>query len=227
MRPLLIFGASRGVGLELAKLERGVGRPVCAMLRTDCQREAREALDSLGVQVTIGDALNPEDVARAFRAAGGGDVVSTIGGQADDGRCADDEGNIALIEEAEKVGAAGRFVLVTSIGCGEMAPYRSPQAIAAFGTAVDAKTRAEERLRGSSLKWTILRPGGLVSKPATDRGVLSEDREMHGFIHRADVAALVLRTLRDPATVGRAFAAVDSAQARSVHPLQPFPLAPA
>ena len=33
MRPLVIFGASRGVGLELARLERAAGRHVIAPVR--------------------------------------------------------------------------------------------------------------------------------------------------------------------------------------------------
>ena len=62
----------------------------------------------------------------------------------------DDEGNINVIDQAANR-EVGRFVLVTSIGCGDMAPFRSERAIAAFGAAVDAKTRAEEHFGASSL----------------------------------------------------------------------------
>jgi hypothetical protein len=48
---------------------------------------------------------------------------------------------------------------------------------------------------------------------------------MHGFINRADMADLVVRALRDETTAGRAFAAVDADQAKSVNPIAPFPLA--
>src|SRR5690606_15049084 len=122
------------------------------------------------------------------------------------GRSADAEGNINIIDRAAARGV-DRFVLVTSIGCGEMAPYRSARAIAAFGAAVDAKTKAEAHLRRAIPSATIIRPGGLRSMPATGRGILSDDPQMHGFIHRADVADLVRRALRDPSTAGRAFAA--------------------
>jgi len=223
MRPLVIFGASRGVGLELARLECAAHRRVIAPVRPQSDVAA---LDGAGAAFLRADALSRQDVTGTLARIGGDfDIVSTLGGQADDGRRADDEGNINVIDAAVATGRARRFVLVTSIGCGEMAPFRSARAIAAFGAAVDAKTLAEERLRASGLDWTIVRPGGLVSEPATGRGLLFEDPQMHGFIHRADVARLVFRALRDMATAGHAFAAVDAGRMNSVNALPPFPLA--
>ncbi|KRE11288.1 epimerase [Bosea sp. Root381] len=223
MRPLLIFGATRGVGLELGRQERQGGRRVFAFVRPGSESGP---LSDLGVEIVTGDALDRETVAAAFGLVPeGAEVVSTIGGRAADGRRADDEGNLNLITEAQRAGGIARFVLVTSIGCGEMAPFRSARAIAVFGEAVDAKTKAEEALRASSLAWTIIRPGGLLSEPATGQGILSTDARMHGFIHRSDVAELIRRVLRDPATIGGAFAAVDAGSARTVNPVEPFPLA--
>ncbi len=208
MRLLLIFGASRGVGLELARLECAVGRHVVAPVR---RQSDVTALADTGAIVEHCDALSPTDVAGVMsRISGDFEIVSTLGGQARDGRRADDEGNINVIDAAVATGRVRRFLLVTSIGCGEMAPFRSARAIAAFGAAVDAKTRAEERLRATTLDWTILRPGGLVSEPATGRGLLLQGADVHGFIHRADVAQLASRALRDPDTIGHAYAAVDA-----------------
>lgn len=221
MRPVLIFGASRGVGLALAGLLRGLGVPVLAMLRP---QSAADDLERLGVGVLEGDAFSTGDIARAFAALpAGSDVVSTLGGRAEDGRYVDDEGNIRVVDRAA-ASPAERFVLVTSIGCGDMAPFRSERAIQAFGAAVDAKTRAEDHLRRTIPSATIIRPGGLRSEPATGRGILTTDPQMHGFINRADAAQLVARALYDPGTAGRAFAAVDADMARSVNPIVSFPL---
>ena len=223
LRPLVIFGASRGVGLELARLECAAGRRAVAPVRAQSDTTA---LGGTGAERARADALSPREVAGVLAAIDGDfDIVSTLGGRAENGRRADDTGNINVIDAAVATGRARRFVLVTSIGCGEMAPFRSARAIAAFGAAVDAKTLAEDRLRSSGLTWTILRPGGLVSEPATGRGLLSGDPEMHGFIHRADVAQLAFRVLRDPATAGHAFAAVDAQRMSSVNAIHPFPLA--
>lgn len=209
--PLVIAGASRGVGLELARLERAAGRRVVALVRPGS--DVAE-LQATGAELVEGDALSPADAARLFDGLPADcDVVSTISGRNEDGRRADDEGNITLVDAAIRFGLVGRFLLITSIGCGEMAPYRSERAIAAFGAVVDAKTVAEEHLRRSALAWTIIRPGGLRSAPATGTGVLTTDPQTHGFINRADVAQLAYRALRDPSTLRQAFAAVEEAAA--------------
>jgi uncharacterized protein YbjT (DUF2867 family) len=223
VRPVLIFGASRGVGLALAQLLRTRNVPVFALLRSQA---AKSDLESLGVQITYGDAFSKADIARAFaQLPAGGDVVSTLGGRSDDGRYVDHEGNVNVIDQAA-VHPVERLVLVTAIGCGEMAPFRSERAIAAFGAMVDAKTLAEDHLRRTIPSATIIRPGGLRSEPATGRGILSSDPEMHGFINRGDVAELVARALYDPETKGRAFAAVDAETARTINPVAPFSLRP-
>lgn len=222
MRQVLIFGASRGVGLLLARKLRQDGVPVLAMLRSEI---GRADLEADGVRIAQGDAFSTSDLERAFALVQREfDVVSTLGGLGTDGRYVDDIGNINVIEEAARRGVA-RFMLVTSIGCGDMAPFRSERAIAAFGAAVDAKTRAEDHMKHTIPQGTAIRPGGLRSEPATGRGILTTDPEMHGFIHRADAADLVTRALRDDSTAGRAFAAVDADQAQSVNPIVPFPLA--
>lgn len=223
MRPLLIFGASRGVGLELARLERTSGRVVAAVLRHDSDDGH---LREVGVGILRGDALSPADIEQALvRLSGPFDVVSTLGGRDEGGRLADDEGNINVIEAVQADGRAGRFVLVTSMGCGDMAPYRSERAIAAFGAVVDAKTLAEDRLRRTHLDWTILRPGGLISEPSTGNGLLTQNPKVHGFIHRADVALLAFRVLRDSTTSRHAFAAVDGNRMNCETSVEPFPLA--
>ena len=77
------------------------------------------------VPCTKGDALEPKDVAKAYRMVEEYDaVVSTIGGTPADPR-ADSEGNIALIEAAAEKGVP-KFVLVTSIGAGDSAGAPPP-----------------------------------------------------------------------------------------------------
>lgn len=221
MRATLIFGASRGTGLELARILRERGRRVVALVRPSSDEAP---LVSLGVECVAGDANCDHDVRKAFRRLGeGGRVVSTLSGLEPEGNYTDELGNRRIIETAHDY-QPQRIVLVTSIGCGEMAPYRSARAIEAFGQIVDAKTRAEEALRASGLPFTILRPGGLKSEAATGKGILSTDPAMHGFIHRADLAALVVSVLDDPATLGGVYAAVDLDQARCDNPIQPLPL---
>lgn len=223
MRPILIFGASRGVGLALARQMQRRGVPVTAMLRP---ATASDYLGSIGVHIVRGDALSREDVAGAFAGLPTGcDVVSTLGGRAPDGTFVDETGNINVIDAAAAHGVH-RFIFVTSIGCGDMAPFRSERAIAAFGAAVDAKTRAEEHLRRVIPSATIIRPATRSTR-VRDRAILSRDPEMHGFINRDDVAELIVSVLDDPATMGQTFAAVDADNAHTVNPVRPFELRPA
>lgn len=45
------------------------------------------------------------------------------------------------------------------------------------------------------MEFTIIRPGGLKTQPATGRGVLTEDSSVCGAIHREDVADLLVHAL--------------------------------
>ena len=206
MKPVLIFGATRGVGLEVAYRLRGRNQPVLALVRPNSETAPLKTLD---VEIIPGDATCSGDVERAFMALGtDGIVISTLAGRLDDGTYVDETGNQTVIDVARRY-APERLVLVTAIGCGEMMPYRSEQAIAAFGDVVEAKTRAEDSLRTSGLPYTIIRPGGLLSAPATGRAILSTRPTIHGMITRADVACLIERVIDEHNSLGKAFAAVD------------------
>jgi len=211
----LLFGASRGVGLALARRLRVRGDRVTALVRPGSHRED---VDDLGVAIVEGDALHADDVERAFSRHGRvGLVVSTLGGRVPTGARVDDAGNRIVIDAAVRA-RPGRFVLVTSLGCGEMRASMSERALAAFGDALLAKTRAEEHLRATDLPWTIVRPGGLLDGPASGRGVLVEHPDVHGSIQREDVAALVVAVADDPGARGRTLVALDADRIRAGSP---------
>lgn len=171
-RPTLLFGATRGVGLALARRLRDRGAAVVALVRASSDRAP---LDAIGVEVVPGDALVSEDVVRAVgRAPSGADVVSTLGPRGPEDARVDDVAHGHVIDAVRAL-APRRFVLVTSMGCGEMAPYRSERVQAVLGPVLDAKTRAEEALRSSGLPFTIVRPGGLKNGPPTGCGELVDD----------------------------------------------------
>jgi len=101
------------------------------------------------------------------------------------------------------------FILVTSIGVGDSVGALSPQALAALGTVLTEKNKAEQHLIASGLTYTIIRPGGLKSEPATGNGVLTEDRQIIGSINRQDVAQLVCRCLNSQRAHNKILSAVD------------------
>lgn len=54
---------------------------------------------------------------------------------------------------------------------------------------------APAQAHAGDMEYTIIRPGGLKSEPATGRGVLTEDKSVCGAVHREDVAQLVAQSL--------------------------------
>ncbi|MBD0313497.1 MAG: NAD(P)H-binding protein, partial [Microcoleus sp. T3-bin5] len=112
---IFLAGASRGVGLEIAKLLVEQKMQVTALLRSPA---TSTELEAMGIKVVTGDAL---DAAAVEAAMAGGEpihaVISTIGGLPKDGERADYLGNKILIDAAVKAGVQ-KFILVSSIGSG-------------------------------------------------------------------------------------------------------------
>ena len=203
MSTVFLAGASRGVGLEIAKRLVGRSIPPIVLLR-----QPQPELEALGVQVRQGDAMNPDQVADAMVGSSIETVISTIGGISAEGVRSDFVGNRNLIDAALNVGAK-HFILVTSIGTGDSAIALPDSALQALGAVLKEKNLAEEHLRNSGLTYTIVRPGGLKSEPATGNGVLTADPSIGGIIHRADVAELISQCLNNPKSYNQTLGAVD------------------
>jgi len=203
---IFVAGASRGVGREVVKCLRNQQINVKALLRTpDTQPE----LEGMGVQVVRGDAL---DIIAVEQAILGPEpisaVISTIGGLPKDGERADYLGNKNLIDAALKAGVE-KFILVSSIGSGESVVALPPQALETLKSVLQEKEKAEQHLINSGLTYTIIRPGGLKSEPATGNGVLTENYRVAGTIHRADVGQLVCDCLFSDLANGKVLSAID------------------
>lgn len=201
---IFLAGASRGVGREIAKCLTQQKLKVKALLRTEA---ARAELEAMGIEVVLGDALNVADVERAVLGPISA-VISTIGGLPKDGQRADFLGNKNLIDLAVKAGVQ-KFILVSSIGSGNSAAAIPPSALATLAPVLAEKEQAEKHLIESGLTYTVIRPGGLKSEPATGNGLLTEDPRVAGTIHRADVAHLVCLCLNSDRANNKILSAVD------------------
>ena len=206
---IFLAGASRGVGREIAKCLIEQSQNVKALLRSEA---SRPELEAMGIKAAMGDALDAAAVEQAML----GDeaisaVISTIGGLPKDGERADYLGNKNLIDAAVKAGVQ-KFILVSSIGSGESVVAIPPQALEALKTVLIEKEQAENYLIASGLTYTVIRPGGLKSEPATGNGILTEDYKVAGSIHRADVAQLVCQCLFSDAANNKILSAVDRTQ---------------
>lgn len=193
---LLLFGATRNTGWHIARLAGERGEKIAAMVR---EGSDASGLNKLGVRVLEGDAFEVDDCIQAIDQASPRRVVSLMGGKNGYGRRVCGEGNINVIRALENSGPVERFVLVTSMGCGEQFARLNENVKRFLGEALLAKTEAEDYLRLSGLPWTIVRPGGLNNEPATGSFCLLDAPEPNrqGYVSREDVAAAVLKILDD------------------------------
>jgi uncharacterized protein YbjT (DUF2867 family) len=107
-------------------------------------------------------------------------------------------GAVKLIDAARAVGIA-RYVMVSSMGAGN--PERASGPMRPY---LEAKTQADERLAGSGLDYTIVRPGGLTDEPGSGR--IRAGLEMSfGQVSRDDVAATLVAVLGADNTIGKTF----------------------
>ncbi|MBD2537949.1 SDR family oxidoreductase [Coleofasciculus sp. FACHB-SPT36] len=203
---IFLAGASRGVGREIANYLIQENQKVKALLRSPA---SAAELEAMGIKGVMGDALNVAEVEQAIL----GDesihaAISTIGGLPKDGERADFLGNKNLIDAAVKAGVK-KFILISSIGSGDSVGAIPPQALETLKPVLIEKEKAEKYLIDSGLTYTIIRPGGLKSEPATGNGVLTEDPRVAGTIHRADVAQLTCQCLNSDAANQKILSAVD------------------
>ncbi|HAJ62889.1 MAG TPA: NAD(P)-dependent oxidoreductase, partial [Cyanobacteria bacterium UBA8543] len=165
---IFIAGASRGVGREITQCLTQQNQKVKALVRSE---SSCPELEAMGIKVVMGDALDAAAVEQAMQ----GDepiqaIISTIGGLPKDGQRADYLGNKNLIDAAVKAGVQ-KFILVSSIGSGESVVAIPPQALETLKPVLIEKEQAENYLIASGLTYTVIRPGGLKSEPATGNGV--------------------------------------------------------
>lgn len=211
---VLIFGGNRGTGLETARILAGRGEAVTVFVRPTA-----DIADLLQLRVRLckGDVLNPRDVDAAFAAGPFRAVIDSVGGKRGEPR-PDYHGTRNIVDAALRAGVR-RCVLVTAIGCGDSRGAVGPKVIEFLGAVLDEKTLGENYLIDSGLDYTILRPGGMASDPASGTAIRTEDRSVMGVINRADLARLVVGCLDDPTASRRIFHTVDPAITRAA-PLQ-------
>lgn len=196
----VIFGATKGIGYILAEMGVKQGKQVTAFVR---RAEDAERLAAEGIQTIIGDATDFNSLERIFAQTTPETVVfTTIGGAQ-----ADFYGNYNIIRKAEQHQIT-RLLFVTSIGCGDSWSTLSPRAKSLFGPSVRQKSMAENYLQSSEINYTIIRPGGLMSVPATHNAKLLSN-EAHGVISREDVAVVLAKLVEDKSSYRQIFAVVD------------------
>lgn len=202
---VLIFGATRNTGLEVAKLLTARGDKVTAFVR---ESSDRSGLEPLGVDFVVGDALDLASVEAAFVGKEYTSVLTTIACFSCDPK-PDYLGNRNVFDATEGA-AVKRVILMTTVGAGDSYDAAPLPARNFLKDILPLKTQAEDHLMSKDLDYTIIRPGGLTSGPRTGRGYLSNSREAFGIINRSDLADLVVDIIDDNNTIGKILAAADA-----------------
>ncbi len=202
---VLIFGGTGRTGLEIARRLRQRGDQVTVVARASSDVSELEAIET---KIVNADAFNVKELKDATASARCGTAICSLGNRPGAERKIDYEGVRNAIVAAEAAGVT-RFILISSVGCGDSRPALSERALKFLGDLCLRKTQGEDYLKNSGLDWTIIRPGGLSSDPLTGNAVLSEDPLSYGTIRRGDVARLAIFSLDDPDTIAKTYSAID------------------
>lgn len=205
---VLIIGGTRGVGLELVRELNARDEKVVVLVRPTSKTADLEVEE---VPLIVGDAMDRPSIDAAVASDDFSIVVTTINGRTTTGQRVDAQGNVNIIDAA-KAANIDRVVLISTIGAGDSRGAVSDDLLNALAAAIDAKNVAEEHLRDSGLDYTIVRPGGLVNKPANGQGVLLEDSTVNGVIGRTELAKIVADTFYADTAVNKTYAAIEIEQ---------------
>jgi nucleoside-diphosphate-sugar epimerase len=217
---IVVFGAESDTGYRLVQLARRDDRAVLGVVRHE--RDVA-VLERMGAEARVADPTDRDQVDAVFAGREGRDmsVVCFIGGTPQ----LNSQGNINVIDAAQAAGVR-RFVLTTSIGCGDSAVVLDPFVKAFAGKSIRAKNWAEKRLLASGMEWSIVRSGGMTMRPGKGGPILVDSPHVVGYINRTDLGDVVYQVLCSAAAVRRVFAAVDRGKAMNINgdPLVPVEL---
>lgn len=204
--PVLVFGGTRGTGLEIVRQLRERGESVTVAVRATSNTSE---LQKLGVTTVIADALDATQVQAAVNSNQFAAVISTLGTtRGDQDKRPDYIGNRNVIDAAKTAGVS-RFIFITVVGTGNSADAAPRLSRSFLKEVTELKGQAEDHLRASGLEYTIIRPGGLGDVPATGTAVLADDPAAFSYIGRTDLATLAVQALGDPSTAGKTYNAYD------------------
>ncbi|MGZ4379992.1 MAG: SDR family oxidoreductase [Gaiellaceae bacterium] len=200
---ILVVGATGNVGGGVCEALLGQGMPVRAMVRETSDPERVGKLEGLGAEVVGGELRDPPSLARACEGVetvvSGATMIASLG--ADSISAVDRDGQTALVDAAQEAGV-GHFIYVSYT-----------RNVNTDDPLTEAKRSVEERLRGSGMAFTILRPSYFMEMwlgPAlgwdyaggTAR-VLGDGEQRVSWISARDVVAAIVACVDNPQARGQ------------------------
>ncbi|MCM4166331.1 putative sugar epimerase YhfK [Arenibacter antarcticus] len=186
MENVLVVGATGTTGRKVVNLLKSSPYFVpIAMVRKESQIQEFSEQD---IQTVLGDL--EKDISHTldkihkvvFAAGSGGRKVVEV----------DQEGAKKMID-ASKNNKIKKFVMLSSMGADH------PEKATELKGYLEAKHNADEYLKTSNIRYTIIRPGALTNDKGTGKIMIGKPLNKRGSISREDVAQVLTRTLYDDA----------------------------
>lgn len=199
-----IIGASAGVGLLAVETALSRNHKVTALSRSFESISNHENLN-----VITGDATNVEILKRSILNAEG--IIITLGtGKSTKPTTLYTRAAHSLIQAMNELQTDVPVIVLTGFGAGESAKYQSFFMKIIFSlmlkSVYENKTKMEEMIEGSNLRWEIVRPGMLNDEPFSGRYRVEVEYRKGmsiGGISRADVADFLINQVEDPTLLGK------------------------
>ncbi|GAB3805677.1 SDR family oxidoreductase [Humibacter antri] len=201
MTRVAIIGAHGKVAQQLMRVLYDEGDDFIGIVRNEDHADDIYRFGGEGVLLDI-ELADAEALAHAVEGADA--IVFAAGagpGSGPERKATVDFGGSVKSQRAAELAGIRRFVQVSAWGADDAVSDDADESWRAY---VAAKRDADAELRGSSLDWTIVRPGSLTLDEGTGL-VEAAPRVERGSIPREDVARAITATLRNPGTVRTQF----------------------
>lgn len=201
---VLIVGANGQIGKDLVRMiQNSETIKAKAMIRKTEQAKFFEDLNAETVVVNLEDETKQiteaaKDVDTVVFTAGSGPSTGP-----DKTMLIDLDGAVKTIEATIEAGVK-RFIMISSFETDRAAIQEAVNNAPSFAPYVVAKHYADDWLRKTDLKYTIIHPGLLTNNAATGKVEAAETVE-RSDIPRKDVAAVILACLENEKTIGKEF----------------------
>ena len=191
---ITIIGASAGVGLETVKRALERNHKVTTLSRSEIS-----LLSNTNLTTVKGSATNKTDLKKSIEKANVVIVALGTGTSMKPTTLYSDFATL-LVEVQQEMNLDIPFIILTGFGAGESGKYNSffMKLIFKFllKDVYDDKTKMEEIISQSKMKWEIVRPGKLKDKPLTEKYRVETNLSIGiniGAINRADVADFMVK----------------------------------
>ena len=199
---ITIIGASAGIGLETAKRALQRNHKVTTLSRSEIS-----SLNNTNLTVIRGSATNKNDLQKSI---GQADAVIVALGTGKSMKATTLYSDFAklLVEVQSETNAQIPFIILTGFGAGESGEYNSFLMKLFFKLLLKNvyadKTKMEEIIANSKMKWEIVRPGLLKDNPLTEKYRI-ENKLFKGInigsINRTDVADFLVKQAENPTEI--------------------------